>query len=742
MLEMAFQTVVAEGFLLLRDTMNWFGITALVVAAIGAVLGHHHTKSPLRPVLAVGLVNMTVIGVGVTLVGSRMAGRALALTSGSVLMQFVLALSLALSLVLTGRRKKCECGATFRIAALLSFVLTVTSVIILLSSDLRSWYPEVVQLVGLISLGLFVFSGYRLWQKGWRDRADIRFWLFIATVLASVHGLLTLAGADNLLLLSAADFARNAAYLVMASGMVIGISQSLSRAELRVMNLYLANEEVQEEMEERKWAEELLRESRLFAESIVESIREPLLVLDTELRVIRANQSFYTTFNLKPKRTLTRALGEIGRGQWNDPELLEKLGRVIPKAAHFEDYEMTRAFKGIGSKTILLNARRIDQKDVKTNLILLTMYDITERKIAQEEARRLARGVESAAESIIMTDVDGAILYVNPAFTELTGYTADEVIGQKANILKSAAYEEMWQTILAGKVWSGEVVNTKKDGVRFDAYLTIAPVFDEQDKLEGFVSVQNDITELKRAKEELALHAKELARSNAELEQFAYIASHDLQEPLRMVSSYCQLLQRRYHGKLDADADDFIEYAVDGAKRMQVLINDLLEYSRVGTHGKPFESTDCSKVLEKALDNLKVSIQDCNAKIVENKLPVAIADQTQLVQVFQNLIGNAMKFRKGNEPKIVIDSRKQNGEWVFSVKDDGIGIETEFADRIFVIFQRLHNRKEYSGTGIGLAICKKIIERHGGRIWVESAAGEGSTFYFTLPRRKKMRLKI
>jgi light-regulated signal transduction histidine kinase (bacteriophytochrome) len=256
---------------------------------------------------------------------------------------------------------------------------------------------------------------------------------------------------------------------------------------------------------------------------------------------------------------------------------------------------------------------------------------------------------------------------------------------------------------------------------------------DAEELSQANASLKTEISKRKETEKALQLTLSELERSNAELQQFAYVASHDLQEPLRMISSYLQLLERRYKGELGQDADDFIAFAVDGAKRMQGLINDILQLSRLGTQEKSLQTTDCESILKQALTNLRASIEDCCAQVTRDPLPMTKADPTQLVQLFQNLLGNAIKFCGGKDPRIHISAQPKGNEWLLSVGDNGIGIDPQYSDRIFGIFQRLHGRGEYSGTGIGLAICRKIVEGHGGRIWVQSQPGKGATFFFTLP---------
>jgi len=329
------------------------------------------------------------------------------------------------------------------------------------------------------------------------------------------------------------------------------------------------------------------------------------------------------------------------------------------------------------------------------------------------------------------------IVFANARIAEMFGYTQGEVIGKSIlQLLPSEMINEL--TEVHAKRRRGEdvppqyeTVLASKDGaarpVEFGARL-----ISYEGKHAASVVIR-DITERKNAEAKLQQTMQDLARSNAELEQFAYVASHDLQEPLRMVTSFVQLLARRLEGKLDADTSEYIAYVVDGASRMQMLIDDLLAFSRVGTRGNPFEVTDCQVALRGALTNLQLTIEDQDAVITHDPLPTVMADGMQLIQLFQNLISNAIKFRGEERPRINISAKQGENEWVLSLRDNGIGIDPEYHERIFLIFQRLHGRAEYAGTGIGLAMCKRIVERHGGRIWVQSELGKGSTFYFTIP---------
>ena len=374
-------------------------------------------------------------------------------------------------------------------------------------------------------------------------------------------------------------------------------------------------------------------------------------------------------------------------------------------------------------------------------------HDITERHKAEQalevSERRMRLIIENAYDAYVAMDQDGAIVDWNPQAENIFGWTRAEVMGKplsdiiipermRAQHLKGLVdYLHTGQGVLLNR--RIEMQALRRTGQEFPVELTISALRIEENVI--FSAFIHDISERIRAKETLEATAAELRRSNEELEQFAYIASHDLQEPLRMVASYTQLLERRYAAQLDDAAREFIGYAVDGARRMQEFITGLLQYSRVGTERRILAEVNLREVYEVAIANLLIAIEESGATVGERDLPVVRGDPRQLTQLFQNLIGNALKFRKpGTAPRIEVwGEREGDTFWRILVKDNVIGLDPNFSDRVFTIFQRLHTREDYEGTGLGLAICKKIVERHGGRIWVESKEGEGATFSFTLP---------
>ncbi len=370
--------------------------------------------------------------------------------------------------------------------------------------------------------------------------------------------------------------------------------------------------------------------------------------------------------------------------------------------------------------------------------------DISDRKRTEEALRlseeRYALAVYGSSDGLWDWNVLTGDVYYSPRWKEIIGYEDWEIehhIDAFAALLhpddKARVFEAVREHFEQKMPYQIEFRMREKSGEYRWILARGQAIWDETGKAMRMAGSHTDISDRKLAEQQLLQLADELRRSNQELEQFAYVASHDLQEPLRAVTSYTQLLSQRYQGNLDAKADKWLAYIIDGATRMQQLINDLLAYSRVGTKGKELEPTDCSAVLDRTLANLQVAIAEKNATVTRDSLPVVMGDEGQLVQLFQNLIGNAIKFCREDMPIVQISAVQKDSEWLFAVRDNGIGIEPEYAERIFIIFQRLHSRRDYAGTGIGLAICKRIVERHGGRIWVESQLGEGATFYFTFP---------
>jgi PAS domain S-box-containing protein len=454
-------------------------------------------------------------------------------------------------------------------------------------------------------------------------------------------------------------------------------------------------------------------------------------------------------------------------GYHRDELLGQKVTSIIPKgfaerliADERRSVEEALAQQiGMG---IELNGRRKDGSEFPLELMLsplegpegflvtAAIRDISVRRkaethLAQMESRY--RGLlEAAPDAMVVINQAGCVVLLNLQAEKQFGYFHGELLGKKVTQIIPQGFAERLiadglrsaEDALTQHIGMGiELNGRRKDGSEFPLELMLSPLGSGEDVL--VTAAIRDITARKQAEQLLLQKVQELNRSNEELGQFAYVASHDLQEPLRMVASYTTLLSRRYKGKLGSDADQFIAFAVDGASRMQRLIRDLLAYSRVGSTGKVPSETSSEDALERTLTNLSGLIEDSGAVVTHEPLPDVLADELQLVQLFQNLIGNAIKYQRPGVPEVHINAVRNGGtQWVFAVKDNGMGIDAQYFERIFGMFQRLHKREEFAGTGIGLAICKKIVERHGGSIWVESQPDQGSTFRFTLSGTEKL----
>lgn len=367
-----------------------------------------------------------------------------------------------------------------------------------------------------------------------------------------------------------------------------------------------------------------------------------------------------------------------------------------------------------------------------------------EKPLSNIDVDTIIRAYEASRSPLIITDYalpDNPIIYSNQAFIDLIGYGMSEVIGKNCRFLQGEDTDPETIAALRKAVKAGDYIrvtikNYKKDGTMFWNDLVMSPIKDSAGKTTHFMGMQLDITDRVESAQHLQDKTRELELANGELEQFTYAVSHDLQEPLRMISSYLQLIMKRYEKDFNADVITFMNFATEGAERLQELIYDLLSLSRVSTTQDKFKKVSLKTPIDRALLNLKASIEESGAKVIVGEMPTLSVDAVQMTQLFQNLIGNAIKYRKPDiKPVITIDSVRQADNYVFSVADNGIGIDKKFHERVFGVFQRLHTKNEYKGTGVGLAICSKIIDRHNGKIWVESEQGNGSKFFFSLPER-------
>lgn len=362
--------------------------------------------------------------------------------------------------------------------------------------------------------------------------------------------------------------------------------------------------------------------------------------------------------------------------------------------------------------------------------------------ISDDDFVNLKSAIDESA-IVAITDQNGVITYVNEKFCKISQYPAEELIGKNHRVINSGYhpqefFSEMWKTISSGQTWEGEIRNRAKDGTYYWVHTNIVPFLDSDGHPVKYVSVRYEITERKMAEEKLLHYAKKLEVSNRELQDFASVAAHDLQEPLRKIQSFSDRLKVNAASELSAESVDYFDRIQNAAHRMQVLINDLLTYSRITTKAQPFKKIDLNKIVAQVVSDLEVRIEKSNGAVECDTLPVIEGDATQMYQLFQNLIGNALKFNRPDvPPRVKVCSRAVDSGYEIQVEDNGIGFDEKYLDRIFTIFQRLHGRHEYEGTGIGLAVCRKIVDRHGGLLTARSVPGNGANFIITLPIQQK-----
>lgn len=510
-------------------------------------------------------------------------------------------------------------------------------------------------------------------------------------------------------------------------------------SSLLILNEKISKGEVEEE-----------QENRLFSQFLLDS--QSLSTLSLKFHTVTIQHSLYhQRLEILLMMSLFIALFVIliVNSYW----LLKKM--VLPISKLYEGTEIigsgnldlrvgTDARDEIGQLSRAFDRMTDNLKNVMASRDELNK-EIARRKqveqVLKQEKDKTQSYLNIAGVMFVVLDAEARVILINKKGCEILGcHGKDEIIGKNwfDNFLPQDIQAEV--KIYYAKLMAGEIkpveyfenpVLSRSGEQRIIAWYN-SVVTDEGGNIIGTISSGEDITARKKAEERLKLTVEELARSNKELEQFAYIASHDLQEPLRMIASFLQLIEKRYKGKLDKDADEFIAFAVDGARRLQEMITGLLSYSRIETRKGSFEKVNTAEILGKVISNLTIAIEENGAIITSDRLPGIYADEAQFIQLFQNLISNSIKFRGSEQPVIHVSAERKDAEWLFSVRDNGIGIAPEYKDRIFNIFQRLHGR-EYPGVGIGLSVCRRIVERHGGRIWLESEVGKGTSFYFTIP---------
>jgi PAS domain S-box-containing protein len=509
---------------------------------------------------------------------------------------------------------------------------------------------------------------------------------------------------------------------------------------------------ISRDIRERLAVEEALRESEERFRQTFELAALGLAHVDLDGHFLRVNRSLCEILGFEESELIGLSVKELSHPE--DRDLTDSERRRVRAekvdAARFEKRYLRKDGSIVWVELVIALARGADARPLYEIAIF---NDITERKHAEaaqrESEARFRSLTDLSSDWYWQQDAQFRLTSMSGQMGERTGLEPSSYLGRKRwdrpalNLTEEDWARHRAQLECHEPFRDFEMQRTAADGKSRWVSLSGEPIFDDDGRFTGYRGVGKDITErkeaeaeLRRAHNELERKAAELERSNAELGQFAYVASHDLQEPLRMVSSYTQLLVRRYGERFDGDAREFMAYVVDGAARMKQLIEDLLAYSRVGTRGREYHQVAVETSLRRAIGNLRAAIEEAGAAVTYDAMPTLEADDLQLTQLFQNLIGNALKFRSASVPRIHIFSKEKEHEWEFGVQDNGIGIEAQYFERIFMVFQQLHNKGEYPGTGIGLAICKKVVERHGGKVWVESQPGAGTTFHFTLLKKQ------
>jgi PAS domain S-box-containing protein len=511
-----------------------------------------------------------------------------------------------------------------------------------------------------------------------------------------------------------------------------------------------------------------LRENRAldYFQNIVETVREPLVFLDSDLRVQGASRSFYQTFSVTKEETEGRLIYELGDRQWDIPALRKLLEEILPEHTQFNGFEVQHDFPRVGQRVILLNARQIVTGKRSATMILLAIEDITDRKkaeqILRESEERLQTIIENLHEGLVISDLNGQLTHFNQAGLEMHGFSSLE-----EGLLKLPQFHEIFELstldgsvlkleewplarVMAGEDLADYEVSLRRIDKDWQAIFSYGGAIVKAPKGQplAFLTI-TDITKRKRIEEKLQLYSAKLERSNRELQDFAQVASHDLQEPLRKILAFGDRLEKKAGQLLDEESRDYLKRMVNAAARMQILITDLMTFSRVESGAKAFVQTDLALIAKEVSADLETRIEQTGGRVEIEELPVIDADPIQMRQLLQNLIGNSLKYYRAGVPPVVRiysqtlnerrrDSITKSGGLAqqlcqILVVDNGIGFDEKYLDRIFNMFQRLHKKGEYEGTGVGLAICRRIVDRHNGSITASSRPGEGTTFVVTMP---------